>query len=130
MSKVYFIQSHGVPVGEEKVVKIPTGETRKSLLGGVKEIYRKEKRWEQTGFSQSKIDIKRLANEVAETIEEIEKAGLVVDSITPITSGNYDWEFKILGRKRSKKGGGYGFGYGYSYTEGVIIVAKEPDSTK
>ncbi|MEM6343499.1 MAG: hypothetical protein AAF927_06445 [Bacteroidota bacterium] len=129
MSKVYFIQSHGVPVGEEKVVKVPTGEVKKRLFGGTKEVMRKEKRWEQTGFSQSKIDIKRLAEDIADTIAEIEAEGLEVESITPITSGNYDWEYKIMG-KRKKGGGGFGYGYGYSYTEGVIIVAKEASSIK
>ncbi|MFK7923751.1 MAG: hypothetical protein AB8H47_17460 [Bacteroidia bacterium] len=127
MNKVYYIQSHGVPIGEEKVVKVATGETKKTLFGGRKEIFRKEKRWEQTGFSQSKIDIKRLAEDIADTIEELEREGLEVESVTPITSGNYDWEFKMQAKRSSKGGaGGYGFGYGYSYTEGVIIVAKSP----
>lgn len=52
-------------------------------------------------------------------------------SISPITSGSYNYQFSSQGISSSPRllsdtekvsgGGSYGFGYGYSYTEGVLI---------
>ena len=56
MEKVVLVKSHFIPIGKEVTVKVPTGDTKTGFFGVEKEVYRKETRWEQTGYSDSIID--------------------------------------------------------------------------
>ncbi len=64
--------------------------------------------------SDSIIDDEALAENVRESIEELNQEGYEVLSVTPVTSAEY------------KSGGEYNlsYGYGYSYTSSLIIIAK------
>ena len=133
MDKVVYVAAYFAPIGKEVTVKVPTGETKKGLFGGEKQVTVKEKQWQQTGWSDSQIDGARLAKDIAAAVDELNANGYRVSSITPITSGNYDFKYQY---KEGSGGGGsssyingisgafgYGYGYGYSYTTGVVIVA-------
>jgi len=115
-----FVKAHFKPVGREVSIKVPTGEFKKSLFGGQKEVTRKEVKWEQTGWSDTEIDGNRLSRDLQNEISGLNENGYEVISVTAITSGNYSWEKGPQGDV-----GGYGYGYGYSFTEGVLVVAKK-----
>lgn len=135
MNKVVYVPTHFAPVGEEVSVKVPTGEKKKGFFGGEKEITKKETQWQQTGWSDSEVDGSRLADDIAAAVAALNEEGYEVSSITPITSGRYDFEYKF----KEGSGGsgnssftsgisgayGYGYGFGFSYTTGVIIVGKK-----
>jgi len=131
MNKTVYVNSYFKPVGKEVSVKVPTGEKKKGFFGGEKDITRTEKKWEQTGWSDCEIDGLRLAQDVQKVIEQLNADGYVVVSITPITSGryNYNYAWKANGSRMDNHcaGGGYGYGYGYGYsiTEGVIVVGQK-----
>lgn len=42
MEKVVFVKSHFAEVGREKSVEVPTGEVKKGLFGGEKQVKKKE----------------------------------------------------------------------------------------
>lgn len=123
MNKVLYIDAHFKPVGKIKTIKVPTGEKKKGLFWGEKDVTRKEKQWEQTGWSDCEIDGERLAQDIERAINSLNSNGYEVVSITPTTSGTYSWSYKTGGSTQA--GWGYGYGYGYSYTEGVTIIAKK-----
>lgn len=100
--------------------KVPTGEKKKGLFGGEKEVTKKVKEWKQTGFSDRWIDGERLSNDVANAVKALNEEGYEVVAVIPVISGEYSWA-----RGRQGNIGGYGYGYGYSYTEGVSIIAKK-----
>jgi len=135
MEKVIYIKASFAPVGKEVTVKVPTCETKKGLFGGEKEIMRKEKQWKATGFSDSKIDGEKLANDLQAAIQELNDDGYNIKSITPVISGEYDYKYqakgissspRLIGNTEAVSGGAsYGYGYGYSYTECFIIVASK-----
>lgn len=135
MNNVIYIPAQFKPIGENLSVKVPTGEKKKGLFGGEKDVMRSETRFEQTGWSDCLVDGERLATEVAQAIANLNASGYELVSITPVTSGNYAYQFKSEGITSSKRifsetekvsgGGSYGYGYGYSYTEGVIIVGRK-----
>lgn len=125
MNKVVHIPAFFEPVGKNKTVKVPTGEKKKGLFGGEKDVTRKETRWEQTGWSDCRIDSERLAVDLAHAVEQLNHDGYEIISVTPITSGSYDWSYKVTSGGYEGKGyGGYGYGYGFSYTNSLIITAK------
>lgn len=135
MQKVVLIKSYFRPIGKEVTKKIPTGETKKGLFGGDKKVYRKEKQFEKTGYSDCLIDSERLANDLEMTIDTLNRDGFIVKSITPVTSGNYSYEYQSQGISSSKRilsetesvsgGASYGYGYGYSYTDSLIVLAEK-----
>ncbi|MGP9510610.1 hypothetical protein ACT3R2_16565 [Halomonas sp. AOP43-D1-39] len=126
MNKVVHIPAFFEPVGKEKTIKLPTGEKKKGLFGGEKDVTRKETRWEQTGWSDSRIDSQRLAQDLAEAVNQLNEEGFDVVSVTPITSGAYDWAYKTGTFVGQGEGGyGYGYGYGYSFTNSLIVTAKK-----
>jgi hypothetical protein len=134
-NKVIYVNAFFKPVGKDVAVLVPTGEKKKGLFGGEKEITRKEFRWQQTGFSECKIDGERLSNDIAKAIAQLNHEDYEVISMLPIISGNYYYKYeamgitsspRILGKTEAVSGGAsYGFGYGYSYTEGVSIIARK-----
>lgn len=131
MNKVVHIPAYFIAVGKEKTVKVPTGETKKGLFGGEKEITRKEKQFVQTGWSETQIDSERLAKDLEIAINKLNDEGYEVANITPVISGKYNYDYKTdknysTSEKHSYGWGyGYGYGYGYSYTDSLIIIAKK-----
>ena len=135
MQKVILVKSYFAPIGEEVTVKVPTGETKKGLFGGEKEVYCKEKKWKQTGYSDCMIDSERLAKDLERAIDSLNKDSFKVISITPITSGDYAYKYQSQGISSSKRilsetesvsgGASFGYGYGYSYTDSLIILAEK-----
>jgi len=138
LDKVVYVKAYFLPIGKEVTVKVPTGETKKGLLGGQKQVMRKEKQWKQIGWSDCEIDSERLANDLQKAIESLNQEGYLVKSITPVISGAYNYQYKaegitssprILGDTEAVRGGAsYGYGYGYSYTDSLIIHATKLDS--
>lgn len=134
-NKVVYVKAKFKPVGKEVTLSVPTGEKKKGFLGGEKEITRKETRWQQTGWSDCEIDGERLAEDIADTIVQLNEDGYEVVSVLPITSGNYFYKYQSQGVTSHRRmlseteavsgGASFGFGYGYSYTEGVSIIARE-----
>lgn len=126
MNKVIHIPAYFESIGKEKTIEVPTGEKKKGFFGGEKDVTRKETKWEQTGWSDSRIDSKRLAQDLSDAIDTLNKEGFEVVSVTPVTSGAYDWAYKVDTFKGVGEGGyAYGYGYGYSYTNSLIVTAKK-----
>ncbi len=126
LNKVVYVSAFFEPIGQNKTVKVATGEKKKGLFGGEKEVTRKESQWEQTGWSDCRIDGKRLADDLAKTIRDLNTEGYEVVSVTPITSGAYDWKYELKSGGFQNSGyGGYGYGYGYSFTNSLIVTAKK-----
>ena len=134
-NKVIYVNAFFKPVGKKVTVEVPTGEKKKGLFGGEKDITRKETQWKQTGFSDCEIDGERLSNDVAKAIAQLNQEDYEVISVLPVISGGYYYKYeangitsspRIFGNTEAVSGGAsYGFGYGYSYTEGVSIIARK-----
>lgn len=140
MEKIVLVKGYFIAIGEEFQVKVPTGEKKKGFFGAEKEVTRLEKQWKQTGYSDSIVDAERLANDLQEAVDILNSDGYVVKTITPITSGNYNYRYKEegvsstrrffgegaeLGEERDPEGPSYGYGYGFSYTDSLIVVAEK-----
>lgn len=118
MNRVIYVPAQFSAVGKYRNVKVPTGETRRNILGNKVPETRTEQEWQITGYSDKEVDGVRLAKDMDTAVARLSSEGYRVVSVTPVTSGNYDHDnFGGIGRD-----GGYG--YGYSYTEGIIIVAE------
>ncbi len=123
-----FVKANFKPIGKNIAKKVPTGETKKGLFGGDKEVMKEVTEFQQTGYSDSEIDGRRLTEDIQSATEKLESDGYEIVSIMPITSGNHFYEWKANGARMDNHcsgGGGYGYGYGYSYTEGVTIIARK-----
>ncbi|MFT2112707.1 hypothetical protein [Marinomonas sp. 2405UD68-3] len=135
MNKVIYVKAYFAPVGKNVKIKVPTGETKKGLFGGEKEVTRKETRWEQTGFSDKKIDSERLAEDLQIAVSKLNDQGYTITQVTPVISGEYDYKYQAQGVTSSPRilsdgeavsgGASFGYGYGYSYTDSLIIVAEK-----
>ncbi len=135
MNTVVYVKAHFVPVGRNVTIKVPTGEFKKGLFGGEKEVTRNETRWENTGYSDSVIDGERLALDLRIAIKKLNDSGYTIKHITPITSGAYDYQYQAEGVTSSPRifsdgeavrgGASFGYGYGYSYTDSLIVVAEK-----
>ena len=119
MNKVVFVKAYFVPVGENKVVKVPTGEKKKGFLGGESDVTKDERKWVQTGFSDCMIDSGRLTKDLEEAVIKLNKEGYEVVSVTQVISGDYSWKTQAMAQ------GGAGYGYGFSYTDGLMVVARK-----
>ncbi|MGM0951346.1 MAG: hypothetical protein ACQEW7_00055 [Pseudomonadota bacterium] len=124
MNKVVYISTYGKPVGKDVAKKVATGETKKGLFGGEKEITKKVTEWEQTGYSSCLMDGERLSQDIQKAVNELNNEGYEVVAVTPVISGNFNYDYKTTGSGHNGDSG-YGYGYGYSYTEGVTIIAKK-----
>jgi hypothetical protein len=122
MNKVVFVQAYFAPIGKNQVVKVPTGEKKKGLFGNETDVTRDETRWVQTGFSDTLVDTVRLEKDMQQIVENLNKDGYEVVSVTSVNSGAYNYEYK----KEAGAAWGYSYGYGYSYTDGLMIVARKP----
>lgn len=120
MNKVVYVSSYLKPIGKNITKKVPTGEKKSGLFGGEKDVMENVTEWEQTGHSDCEMDGERLANDLSKAVEELNKNGYEVVSVTETTSGRYSWKTGAQGNI-----GGFGYGYGYSITEGLVVVAKK-----
>jgi len=111
--KVTFVKANFQPVGEYKMVQVPTGE--KDWRGREKLIT--EKRWVQTGYSDRWVDGKRLAEDLQQIADSLNSDGYEILGMFPVISGQY----KDATYPNNIDGGGYG----YSYTEGVIVISRK-----
>lgn len=128
MNKVIYIEAPFKPILEDISVSIPTGEVKRGLFGGEKEVTRKERKLVQTGVSDSKIDGKTLSVSIDQAISELNNEGYDIISITPITSGSYDYReisssVRVMGGTEMMDGGAWG--YGFSFTSGVLLLGKK-----
>lgn len=126
MNKVVYVKAKFKPVGKEVTIKVPTGITKKGLLGGKKELTIEKKEWQQTGWSDREIDGARLSDEINQAVTKLNQEDYEVVAIQPVISGayNYAWNEYSRGNMHSASTC-YSYGYGYSYTEGVTIIAKK-----
>lgn len=128
MNKVTFVPAFFVPLYKDVKVKVSTGETKKGLLRREKEVKRTEVRREIDGWSDCDIDGERLANDLAKAVSELNREGYEVVSVTPITSGGYDFQHGATGVNSGAMVGfqyGYSFGYGYSFTSSLIVTSRK-----
>lgn len=135
MEKVVLVKSYFVPIFNEVTIKVPTGETKQSFWCGKKEILRKEKQLEQTGYSDCIVDSQRLAQDLQDAIDILYNEGFKVKTIVPVISGHYDYKYQAQGmssstrifRETEKVSGGasFGYGYGFSYTDSLIVIAEK-----
>ncbi|MBL7249743.1 hypothetical protein [Alloalcanivorax marinus] len=134
MNRSVFVKAHFAPLFKDVTVKVGTGERKRGLLGGEKEVTRKETQRQQVGWSDSRIDGARLARDIDDAIRVLNEEGYEVVGLSPVTSGAYRYQYNAQGVSSSKRilsetekvsgGGSFGYGYGYSYTEGMVIVAR------
>lgn len=131
MIKTIFIPAYFKPLVQNVAENVPTGETKRNWLGSEKPITKRVISEKIVGWSDSEIDGARLSTDINTELEKWASENTRVISITPITSGHYNYQYNAQGISSSKRvfsetekvsgGGSYGFGYGYSYTEGVLI---------
>jgi len=124
VNRVEFVRSKFLPIGENVTKKVPTGEKKKGIFGGEKEVTEKQTEWVQTGYSDSKIDDRQLAQDVLDKISELNDAGYKVVSTQAFQSGDYSYNAKS-GTVAGSGGWGWGYGYGYSYTSAIMIIAEK-----
>jgi hypothetical protein len=118
-NRVVYVPAQFAPEGEHRTVKIPTGKTTPGFFGE-KQVTREETQFVQTGISDCDIDAAQLANDVTAAVDQLNVDGYEVIAITPLTSGNYNYDVQWT----MSGNGGAGYGYGYSYTKGVLITAR------
>lgn len=120
MNKVVYVDARFKMAVEADKTGLPRKELRASE---VQSIHTSEQ-WAANGFSDCEVDAVKLAKDIATAIAGLNRDGYEVISITPITSGRYNYEARAI----LEGGGAWGYGYGYSYTEGMIIVARRQKS--
>lgn len=103
-------------LSEKMLKKVATGGKKKGLLGEEKEVAKKVKGWEQTGYSDSWIDGERLASDIFRAVAQLNNERFEVVTVTPITSGKYDFSYYHSGAGHNDDSG-YGYGYGYSVSD-------------
>ena len=129
MTKIVHIPAYFKPIGENRMIKIETGETEKGLFGGKKAVTRNVEKYFVTGKSDCIVDSERLALDLSNAIADLNNSGFDIVTVTPVISGKYDSfsEGKSSGLGSPNPGQAYGisYGYGYSYTDSLIIIAKK-----
>ena len=125
LNKVVYVPAFFKPVFENVTKKVPTGEKKKGLFGGEKDITKKVTELQQTGYSDKLIDGERLSVDITHAVDKLNEDGYEVVSVTPLTSGDYSFKWELHRGGHHHGGSGFGYGYGYSYTEGVTIIAKK-----
>jgi hypothetical protein len=83
---------------------------------------RKKERFVQTGSSDCDIDAKRLADDMATAVADLNNDGYEVVAVTSLISGAYNSDVQWAAFTTR---GGAGYGHGYSFTRGVIITARK-----
>ena len=125
-NKVVYVPAPFKAEGNDVIRKVPTGEKKKGIFGGEKEVTENVMEWVQTGNSNSEIDGEALSNLISKAVSDLNYGGYRVVQIMPIMSGKYDWNSEV-DKYQSEIQGSYafGYGYGYSYTEGVTIIGEK-----
>jgi len=104
---------------------VATGVMKSKFFGGEREEMTEITRMvESSELSDSRIDGTKLNKNLNKEIKQLNDDGYEVISITPISSGNYNYHQIQPEEKNAVE---YGFAYGYSYTEGMIILARKED---
>ncbi len=75
---------------------MPTGEKKKGIFGGEKDITEEVTEWEQTGWSDCEIDGQRLTQDIQKKVNVLCEEGYEILSIMPITSGAHYFEWKAF----------------------------------
>jgi len=122
MEKVVFVKAKFKQIGEMRVIKVPTGEKKKGIMGATTDIFREERQWVVTGTSNKEIDGESLAQDLQQAINALNKDGYTCVSVTQVLSGNYDHK---VGGGDNWGNGAHAYGYGYSFTDGMIVVARK-----
>jgi hypothetical protein len=127
VDKVTYVKAHFKPVGKNKTVKVSTGEKKKGIFGGEKDVTRKETQWVETGISDCEIDGERLSVDIQEAVESLNSEGYEISNILQVTSGKYKYNTEKAKEYTNSWGWGWGwgYGYGYSFTEGVTIISRK-----
>lgn len=127
MDKVIYIPAYGLPITKDIVTKVPTGEVKGYWFGIFKKkVTKKVKTSEEIGISDSRVDADRLFSDLSQAVEQCNLEGFEVVSVTPITSGDYNYQVQEgNGLKGHAHKSSYAFGYGYSFTEGLVVIAKK-----
>jgi len=120
-TKTIHVKSSFLPVTENVTRKEATGETKKSFFGGDKPVMKNVTKSEIVDESFNEIDSMKLADDVADAIENLAVDGYRVVSTTPISSGRYHHDHELINGTNGT--GGFGFGLGFSYTTAIIIIA-------
>jgi hypothetical protein len=129
LNKIIYVRAFFKPVGEEVTVEISTGETKKNFLGIETKVVEKQKKWQQTGSSDCRIDGERLADDINEAVAKLNEDGYEIIAIESVISGSYNYKWdKYDSSSNTSANTCYSYGYGFSYTEGVTIIAKKYSS--
>jgi len=113
-NKVVYVKTHFKPIYSKP------GMLR-SLLGKSQtgSLIHPPKQLEQKGWSDCEVDGERLAKDISNIVEQLNKDGYEVLSISNIVSGAHQSDYS------TSDNSSYGLGYGYSFTEGVMVLAKK-----
>lgn len=127
MNKIVYVPAFFKPVYKKVTKKVPTGEKKKGLFGGEKDILEKITEDEMSGYSDKHVDGERLSQDISNVVADLNNNNYEVISVMPVTSGEYDYKYNLIEPSLATQlgGAGAGYGYGYSYTEGVTIIAKK-----
>jgi hypothetical protein len=134
MNKTVMVQAHFISYDLNEESALNMEQPTSSFTGKIREFFIKQyvknqinnsgtksEKKKQRFSSDKDIDIVRLNLDINNEIEKLNNSGYEVISITPITSGEYKYDYSVLTSYKI----GYGWGYGFSYTSGVIITAKK-----
>ncbi len=129
MNKTIVVQAHFITYEMEEYRII----YNESVGNKIKNFFFKERPLNLGGNKNNKsqkhnsdktIDIVRLNEDINQEVERLNNSGYEIISITPITSGEYKYDYKAPTINAGSRAS-YGWGYGFSYTSGVIITAKK-----
>lgn len=121
MFKTFWIDAYTTKKGKLEEYEEPTGEIKKGLFGEKRVTVTKKKWVELNEHNDHVVDGKRLALDIQNEIENLlTKDGYIVQEITPVLSGRYDWTSYGQGQSAPTCAS-----WGYSITEGVIITARK-----
>jgi hypothetical protein len=118
LNKVVYVPSKFKRTGKMVTKRVDSGERTKGFFGE-SIVYKHIEEWEDTGFSDCAVDGELLSKDIETSINELNKEGYEVLTITPVISGDHRATYST--RERTS----YGYGYGYSYTSGMTIIAKK-----
>jgi len=123
MNRVEYVSWRYQPNGYYKTYEVPTGETKKGLLGKEKEVKKEVQEWVWDGYKDYRVTLEEFMQDVEQKVSELNKEGYEIISVVPITLGSTYYDYKE--RSFPQGGLGYGYGYGYGYTAGITIFARK-----
>ena len=84
-------------------------------------VYEEKMEWKVEGVSDKEVDGERFSKDIENAIISVMKEGYIVNSVIPVVSGDYKYDFKAPVINAGDRAS-YGWGYGFSFTEGVAII--------